>query len=135
MITLPKNTERKIVALKHGRETWAVNPDISCPYCHNRKIWTRLLCCNTGSDNSLSVYDNSPHFCAQCSSKFILYRSWMSSPEQETEDNRIRAACLDKDSQLTIGSILHKTGIELSGKSLRESGYPEDDPFKVNPPS
>lgn len=108
MINFPKNTEQKVIDLGHRKETWSLNPDISCPYCDNTKIWTRVLRTNIETKNSISIYNNSPHFCAQCSSRFILYKTEMPAPDQEEEDNRIRSTFLDKDTQLNLGSIFNK---------------------------
>ncbi len=108
MIIFPKNTEQKIVDLGRRTETWSLNPNITCPYCDNTKIWTRMLCSNIENKTSISIYNNSPHFCAECSTRFILHKTESSSPEDEAEGNRIRSTFLDKENQLTLRSILKK---------------------------
>lgn len=111
MIQFPKNTEQRVVNLGHGKETWSLNTDLSCPYCNNTKVWTRLLCSNQETKDKIVIYNNSPHFCAQCKTRFILYKYDSPDPEQEEKDNRTRSVFLEKDTQLNLGSVFNKKPI------------------------
>ncbi len=97
---LTKNTERKIVTLPDRKETWVVDPKISCPFCPNGKIWTRVLICSIHSP--IKAYPNDPHFCSQCSFRFILHEIVAPDPAQEAEENQCRAKVLGKNHQLNI---------------------------------
>ena len=100
VINLPKKTERRIVTVGHGKEVWVVNSKISCPFCPNGKIWTRVPTCSTHSP--IKVYIHDPHFCSQCSLRFVLHEIVAPDPAQEEADNQRRVEVLGKNHQLNI---------------------------------
>lgn len=119
MIDLRKNPEQAIVAVGHGKEVWAIDPRISCPYCPNGKVWTRLLACCKHSPVKRYVTD--PHFCARCQRHFVLHEVVVHKSEeaQEEEDNKKRAKVLGKDYQLTIPLVDEEThGRTMATRSL-----------------
>ena len=103
MVNLSKKAERKTVTVGHGKELWVVNSKISCPFCPNGKIWSRVLICSTHSP--IKAYPNDPHFCAQCSRRFILYDVVPPDQDQEDADNLRRVEVLGKNHQLNIPSF------------------------------
>ncbi len=100
MINLPRNTEKKVVTLKHKKETWVVNPNISCPFCPNGKIWTRVSICSIHSP--IKSYPNDPHFCSQCGFRFVTHQLVVPDENREGEDNQKRVEVLGKNHQLNI---------------------------------
>jgi len=108
MLKFPQDTETKVVKINGRREVWSRNPTVSCPYCSNTTIWTRLLT-HQETKQFIFAYNNSPHFCGQCLATFILHHQDLGGTKEAMEhDNRTRALALGKDKQLSLNLTRQK---------------------------